>query len=77
MSATTTQTPAAASTSKPVKSKSKKDKSQKKDKAAQLEASSSAAGFSLLGGEKDAELDDVFGKSVRLVQQYRTLVLIV
>lgn len=39
----------------------KKDKKRKREEAA---PSSSAAGFSLLGAQKDAELDDIFGKSV-------------
>jgi hypothetical protein len=52
---------------KPAKPKSKKDKSQKK--AAQPAGAESAnGGFSLLGADKDAELDDVFGKSVRTIR---------
>ena len=57
---------AASSSKKQPKTGSKKDKLQKKDKSARKSdtAGAGAGGFSLVGSNKDEELDSVFGKSV-------------
>ena len=64
MSVPVAQPNASSSSSAQRKGKDKKDKSQKKGKAAGSTSTAEPVGFSLVGQSKDAELEDVFGKSV-------------